>query len=1118
MRRVPNLEFLSLAASTALFAVLFDAIQLLQAFSPSMAAVKGLYGSINEFLKYCSQSGDSAYSAFRSLLERLEDPKTRTEARIFFAHLKKKLESDGASGHCLDTYHFQIQDVYLGQNEGYQTRNKLTMMVIPSIFMPEDWSFTFYEGLNRHPDTIFKDKIVAELGCGNGWISIAIAERWLPSKVYGLDINPRAVKIAWINLYLNAFDENGEPIYDHEKKTLLERVEFYESDLLSYCRDNHIELERIVGCIPQILNPNPDAMSKLVTENASEEFLYSLSNYCALQGFVEDQFGLGLIARAVEEGIDVIKAMGIMIFNMGGRPGQAVCKRLFERRGLIVDQLWQTKILQASDTDISALVEIEKNNPHRFEFFMGLVGDQPICARTAWAFGKAGGRISHALSVYSCQLRQPNQVKKIFEFLKNGFQDISNSLDLSFEDDSVADEKIPFLAYLAGVLKDNSHFQYEPPSGSKRFRNLIAGFMKTYHHVPITADNVVVFPSRGTAIENALQLFTPRLAIVDDHLSRNLPRQWLTSLEMEHKENDKSCANAITVIEAPRQSDLMIELIKKLRPQVVVTGMAEFESVTSSAFEHILMTTREIGARLFIDISDQFELSSLPSSNGVLKYLARTPLPSHAAIICGLLKNQVYKDLEVAFVISEEPTICKALSKSVELLQGNTALISQYYYGCLFHELLSFQLPDRHPPAEREPEVAKSSEMIGYSTSAMSVLTSSEFSITETENSPLIHMDVDQIFLPTPTPVKSAIFESFARQNVTESECDITPSLKKFIKTTYGFSTNQNSEFIYADCPQPIFTKLVLTCIQEGGTLCFPTGSNGNYVSVAKFLNAKIVSVVTKLENHFKMTENLLSGVLENVSKPWVYISGPTVNPTGLIYSNEEIGDLLTVCAKYGARVIIDTSFSGVEFDSSDWDLDGSLVKLISGKPSFNVCLLGGLFFKMVTGGITFGFLVIDRRFWDDGVYNFSGMNKPHSTVRYTAKKLLDLRDQNVGHLLDATQGQRKLLAGRFKRLKETLERCGWEVVEADAGVSIIAKPSSCIGKNIQLNKEDGSSWKPNLNDSNIREAMVRATGLCINGPSWTGIPGYFRFTLALQDTDFNRALQCITNFTQLVK
>ena len=71
--------------------------------------------------------------------------------------------------------------------------------------------------------------------------------------MYGLDINPRAVKISWINLYLNALDDNGLPVYDDEKKTLLDRVEFYESDLLSYCRDNKIQLERIVGCIPQVL-------------------------------------------------------------------------------------------------------------------------------------------------------------------------------------------------------------------------------------------------------------------------------------------------------------------------------------------------------------------------------------------------------------------------------------------------------------------------------------------------------------------------------------------------------------------------------------------------------------------------------------------------------------------------------------------------------------------------------------------------------------------------------------------------------------------------------------------------------------------------------------------------
>lgn len=87
-------------------------------------------------------------------------------------------------------------------------------------------------------------------------------------------------------------------------------------------------------------------LAELVDPGSCMEFDFSLL-FLLMQGFVEDQFGLGLIARAVEEGISVIKPMGIMIFNMGGRPGQAVCKRLFERRGFRVDKLWQTKVIQA---------------------------------------------------------------------------------------------------------------------------------------------------------------------------------------------------------------------------------------------------------------------------------------------------------------------------------------------------------------------------------------------------------------------------------------------------------------------------------------------------------------------------------------------------------------------------------------------------------------------------------------------------------------------------------------------------------------------------------------------------------------------------------------------------
>ncbi|KAK9217254.1 hypothetical protein WN943_005880 [Citrus x changshan-huyou] len=137
--------------------------------------------------------------------------------------------------------------------------------------------------------------------------------------------------------------------------------------------------------------------------------------------------------------------------------------------------------------------------------------------------------------------------------------------------------------------------------------------------------------------------------------------------------------------------------------------------------------------------------------------------------------------------------------------------------------------------------------MIGFSRSAISVLNGAEQSITQTPNSDLIHMDVDQSFLPAPCLVKAAIFESFAGQNMSESDIDVTPS-----------KVDHNA-------------------------------SNGNYVSAAKFLKANIVNIPTEYEVGFKVTEKTLVTILETVKKPWVNISGPTVNPTGLLYSNKEM-------------------------------------------------------------------------------------------------------------------------------------------------------------------------------------------------------------------------------------
>jgi methionine S-methyltransferase len=348
---------------------------------------------VDEFLACCHQSSQQAFAAFSQLLVNLESPETRKQTRQFLTSLHQTWidKTDRQE------YHFSFITQSVKTYNG--DRRELLLLLFPSIFAPEEWSFTFYEGLLRYPTSEFYRRRVVELGCGSGWITLALALYSLPKIIYGVDLNPKAIACSQINLYLNALDAEGEPILDSERLTLLDRVKFAESNLLEYFFSNSQPLDRIIGCIPQVLNPELEVMRDLVHHSASDEFLHSLSNYCEQQGYVEDRFGLGLLAKAVEQSIQLLRPTGKVILNFGGRPGAYVLEKLLTRRGLNIRQIWQTRVEQDPDTDISSLVEIERAIGHRFEFFMTPRSNLPIIASTAKIYSENGGKIFHAVSV-----------------------------------------------------------------------------------------------------------------------------------------------------------------------------------------------------------------------------------------------------------------------------------------------------------------------------------------------------------------------------------------------------------------------------------------------------------------------------------------------------------------------------------------------------------------------------------------------------------------------------------------------------------------------------------------------------------------------------------------------
>lgn len=173
-------------------------------------------------------------------------------------------------------------------------------------------------------------------------------------------------------------------------------------------------------------------------------------------------------------------------------------------------------------------------------------------------------------------------MKRIFKFLSDpDFSDTRSALDLSFSSEAVADEKIAFLAHLAKYLQTSPNFPYEQAAGSDTFRHHLATFLRLYFRVPLTLDNLVIAPSRTVLIENVITIYGPRLALVDGSLTAGLPRKWLATAPPKEGGPRQSLESGPVVIEAPSRADLVLKLVKALKPELVVVALPEFEVRTS---------------------------------------------------------------------------------------------------------------------------------------------------------------------------------------------------------------------------------------------------------------------------------------------------------------------------------------------------------------------------------------------------------------------------------------------------------------------------------------------------------------------------------------------------------
>ncbi|MCK9539114.1 pyridoxal phosphate-dependent aminotransferase [Dokdonella sp.] len=111
-----------------------------------------------------------------------------------------------------------------------------------------------------------------------------------------------------------------------------------------------------------------------------------------------------------------------------------------------------------------------------------------------------------------------------------------------------------------------------------------------------------------------------------------------------------------------------------------------------------------------------------------------------------------------------------------------------------------------------------------------------------------------------------------------------------------------------------VLYNLCEALLDEGDAIAFPTPYWTSYVDIAEILDAKIKLLPCPPEQHYKLTPGQLDQAL--AEKPKVFLFNNPSNPTGMVYTREEIAALADVLAKHpDTWIICDDIYNRLVFD-----------------------------------------------------------------------------------------------------------------------------------------------------------------------------------------------------------
>lgn len=284
--------------------------------------------------------------------------------------------------------------------------------------------------------------------------------------------------------------------------------------------------------------------------------------------------------------------------------------------------------------------------------------------------------------------------------------------------------------------------------------------------------------------------------------------------------------------------------------------------------------------------------------------------------------------------------------------------------------------------------------------------------------------------------------------------------------------------------------NVVLSVINPGNEVIIPTPAWVSYVEMVHLAEGKNVLVPATIEQDFKITPEQLRAALTERTRLIIFCS-PS-NPTGSVYSREELAELVKVLADYpDVLVLADEIYEHINFT-------GSFTSLASfPEIADRVCIVNGVSKAYAMTGWRIGFLAAPlwlaratNKLQSQYTSGASSIAQKAAEAAYTGSQ------ECVEEMRKAFERRRDLVVGLARTIP------GWKVNNPQGAFYLFPEVSSYFGKRYGDTVIN--------NDSDLAMYLLEEGHVATVAGSAFCTPGYIRLSYATSDDNIREAMRRI--------